>query len=509
MKPAITAEAASSTPVKVRAYISGGNIVVRATASTVPESDDMQYHLFAVNMYDSGDSIRGSRIAYAPAGKTAVFHASLKADTAESRLYKKFVVGTLQNGVMTLVSNAAYIYNPEAIADHTVARIPAGKKGILPAAPVSASSLVELGADQVTYNILMSQLLSSSGGQVSYQYNGKTYNFSAGLLTAYDHLMQNFSQAGVRVTMIILNDWRSDQTLIHPKSRVAGGGNYYAFNATDEKSLETLAAVGSFLASRYSGRGHGQVDNFIIGNEVNARAQWNYMSDVGVEAYARAVADSFRVFYNAIKSENANANVYLPIDQQWSKTSEPGRYYAGKAFLDSFNTYIASEGNIDWDLAHHPYNVMLDNPYSWNNSAKYVTHSSGTWFISMQNIEVLTDYLCSAKYLKRDGSVRSILCSEVGYTSTAGQAAQAASVTFGYEQAMANQHIDGFILSRERDDALEISQNLAVGLKNMDGSHKQAFDFYANLDTDNAQQFIDAAESIIGVDDLSSILVYR
>ncbi|WP_026506478.1 DUF5722 domain-containing protein [Butyrivibrio sp. MC2013] len=505
---ATRAHAASGRHYSLSARIVSGAVTVTATSPSEFRTDDGMLHLYAADVYESSDSLHGRSIAFASAGRTAVFHLSLKADTADSRLYKKFMVGAVIDGVMTMVSNAAYIVNPEAIADHTVARVPAGKKGILPAAPISAAALTSVGADQATYNILLSQLLSSSGGTIPYEYNGRTYNFSAGLITAYDSMMQVFAQCGVRVSLIILNDWQADQTTIHPSSRVPGAGHYYAFNASDAEGAQRLAAVGSFLASHYSGA-HGQVDNFIIGNEVNARQDWNYMSAVDVDTYARAIADSFRIFYTAIKSENANAGVYLPIDQQWSKTSEPGKYYGGRAFLDSFNSYIAREGNIGWDLAHHPYNVFLYNPTSWSNPSKYVSHSGDTWFITMQNIEVLTDYMCSASYLKRDGSVRSILCSEVGYTSSQGEGLQAASVTFGYEQAMANSHIDGFILSREKDDPGEIAQGLANGLRRQDGSEKPAFAYYANLDTDNAQAYKDAAAAVIGCGDISSILVYR
>lgn len=504
-----TVQAASGITVSISASISGSNVVVKATASSLPSSDDGQYHLYAENTYDSG--VTGTQVATAAVGKTASFSFALNKNSAQSMLYKKFVVATPQGGAMTQVSNASYITNPEAIASHTIKRVSAGKKGILPAAgSMTAASMAALGADQAAYNLPLSQLLNSSGAQLAYNYNGTTYHFNQSTVNAYDSLMTFFKKCNMSVTLIILNDWHSDTTTIHPWSRTAGAGNYYAFNAADQAGVNALAAIGSFLASRYSGSAHGQVDNFIIGNEINARAQWNYMSAVDVSSYAVQTGNAFRVFYNAIKSENSNANVYLPIDQQWSKTSEPARYYPGKTYLDAFNSYIAAEGNIGWDLAQHPYNVMLTNPYSWSNDSSYVNHSADTWFISMQNIEVLTDYMGSTQYLKANGSIRSILCSEVGYTSSAaGEAVQAASITFGYEQAMANQHIDGFILSREVDDAGEMAQGLANGLKNLDGSKKASYDYYANLDTANAQQYLNAAAATIGVSDINSLLISR
>ena len=81
----------------------------------------------------------------------------------------------------------------------------------------------------------------------------------------------------------------------------------------------------------------------------------------------------------------------------------------------------------------------------------------------MANIDVLTDFLCQKKNLQTDGQVRSVLCSEVGYTSLPSHSyasddnVQSAALAFGMLQAMNNQYIDGFF-NREVDDPAEIVQ---------------------------------------------------
>ncbi|MCR5770426.1 MAG: hypothetical protein K6G87_04225 [Butyrivibrio sp.] len=493
--------------VSLSASISGSNVVIKATTSSVPSSADGLYHLYAQNVYDTG--VTGTEVATAAAGKTATFTVALNNNSASSMLYKKFVIATSQGGVMTQVSNAAYITNPEVLATHTVARVQAGKKGIIPESTmIHSGDIVTLGIDQCSYNLLMSQLLNKSGAQIAYNYNGKTYNFNAGTVQAYDWLISMFKQNNISCTMVLLNDWHSDTTSINPLSRSAGH-SYYAYNAADQSGVELLAAIGSFLASRYSNQGLGQIDNFVIGNEINARYLWNYMSNVDVTTYTVENANAFRVFYNAIKSQNANANVYTCIDQMWASTNEPNRYYAGKDYIDIFNSYISSEGNIDWSLAVHPYDVPLTNSYAWNNSTKYVTHDISSPYVAMQNIEVVTDYMCTSTFKAPDGDVRSIICSEVGYSSTAGEAIQAAAITYAYEVAMHNQYIDAFIYNKEMDAAVEMAQGLSLGLVTSGGAHKQAYTYYQNLDGANAQQYINAAAATIGVTDLNSILVTR
>ena len=71
---------------------------------------------------------------------------------------------------------------------------------------------------------------------------------------------------------------------------------------------------------------------------------------------------------------------------------------------------------------------------------------------------------------------------------------------------MANQHIDGFILSREQDDAGEIGQGLANGVCNLDTSHKLGWSWYQQADSAAIQA---QAAQAIGVSSLQSILTAR
>ena len=501
------AEAAGYAVTVKTCLIQGTNVVVLVSASGVPASDDGLYHLYAEDVYGSG--VTGTEVASAAAGKNAQFAFALGKNTANSNLYKKFVVAVKKGGALTQVSAAAYITNPEVCATHTTARMNVGKKGILPAATMlDTNDLQTLGIHQCTYNVLVGSLCQSTGGTIAYQYNGKTYYFSKAIVGQYDSLVPKLNKRGIQMTMVVLNNLTGDPTLIHPLSRSSVTANYYAFNTAEQAGVEKLEAVASFLAQRYSGNGHGTVDNWVIGNEVNARADWNYMSAVDVTTFANEYAKAIRIFYNGIKSENGNARVYISVDQQWAKASNAALYYGSKSFLDVFNAIMMTEGNIDWHVAVHPYDVPLYDPIPWSSSSR-VQHSQNTAYITMQNIDVLTDYLCQKSLLAPNGQVRSVICSEQGYTSLQGENIQAAAITYGYLQAMANQHIDGFILSRELDDAGEIGQGLANGIVNLNGTHKLAYDYYRNIDGANAAQYAAAAAATLGVSDMSQILTVR
>ena len=505
----------------VSCRVENGTVVATARAGRIYLTDDDRYYLYAQEMYESGstgrqvaslevsaleEAIQAAGDSGETAGSSFEFRFPLNLNTADSNLYRRFFVGVSYQGERVVMSAKKFIENPASCAVRAAARNDHGKKGILPAAAlIRSNGVAALGAQQAIYNMTLGSICAGSG--INYTYNGKTYSFSASLISQYDIVVRRLNDQGAQVTMVLLNDAAGVSSLIHPDSR-GGSGHYYAFNAKEQAGIERLAAAVSFVTERYSGTGHGTVDNWIVGNEINARADWNYMADVGLTNYAQAYADAFRVIYYAIKSQNANARVYISLDQQWAASANAGRYYSGKSFLTAFAEAMRRDGDLDWHVAVHPYNVPLTNPYAWQTSS-YAPHSQDARYLSMRNIDVLTDFLSQSSMLAPDGQVRSVLCSEVGYTSSQGEGAQAASVVFGYQQAMSNSHIDGFILSRELDDGGEIAQGLAYGLLNTAAAPKLAYAYYQAMGTAAEQQYVNSALSIMGVSSLSDVITYR
>ena len=493
--------AASSTVTISSATINGNNVIVTATGSVA--TDDGVYHLYAQDPAMSGT--QGKEVAVATAGASTTFTVPLGKNTANSVLFKKFTVVGTSGGVLTDLSNDMYITNPEATATHTQTRHDAGKKGILPAAEMiqNTSALTAMGVQQITYNLPVGDLISGSG--INYTYNGKTYSFSSAIVGQYDLIVPKMNAAGIQVTMVVLCGSNSGN-LIHPLSRGVSA-NYYMFNTVDTAALEELEAIASFLGERYSGTGHGTIDNWIIGNEVNARNEWNYMNaSVGLAGFTKAYADELRVFYTGIKSQNANARVYTATDQEW-KSDNTALHYGSQEFLTQLNAQIASEGNIDWSLASHPYNFPLYEPNTLTVKAQ-VTHTQATRYITMENIDVLTDFMCQAQFLNPAGQVRSIALTEVGYTSSASKGSneqyQAADIVYAINQANANQYIDSIIINRQLSDISEINQGLDYGLLNTNGSQKLAYSWYTTAESTNT---IAAASAVLGKDIMSSITV--
>ena len=496
MVPPVDTKAAGSVAIG-SVLIQGSDVVIATTGAT--GSDDGLFHLVASDVNESAPV--GIDVAQAPAASGTTFSVPLNKGAAESVLFKKFTVCVMSGGALKPVSNSMFILNPEAAAQAGARRMDRSKKGILPALEgyqLSKCQPKDLGCTQVNLTLPLSWITGGSG--IPWNYNGKTYNFETARLSAYDISLKKFNEQGCQVSVIIVVDAAADGRFISPYSMdQLGLHNYYGLNASTKEGVELLAAASSYLANRWCGRGYGQVDNFIIGNEVNAYTMWNYMNCGSHEAFVREYANAFRVIYNGIKSENSTANVYTCIDHQWARP-EAGYYMSGKGFLSSFNSYIKSQGNIDWRLAHHPYNSQLSDPCAWLGAG--APHSQSAPYVTVYNFDVLTDYLSTPDLLSPSGAVRSVKISEVGYTSAYGQEQQAASIVYAYLVAMNNRFVDGIVLSRETDHADEIAQGLAYGICNVDASRKMAYSWYQSADNPNT---IAQASAIAGVDLMSRI----
>ncbi|MGN0306904.1 MAG: DUF5722 domain-containing protein [Lachnospiraceae bacterium] len=495
-----------------------GKVVVSGTMKGIPESDDRRLYLFSFAVYqDTMNEGQEPITSIRKSDDRFSFTVNLNYKQAGSRLFDKFAMGIKQNGKYVLLSNQSYITNPERRAQYQYAYPKAASiKGLLvDPHKLDSGELQDLGVKQAAYNIMLGRLVGQTSSAnyptIYYNYAGKTYAFDGQVVAEYDIVFSKLTSMGIQITAIILNDWNSSHLdLIHPNARSAGKCQYYMFNAADQAGVDYLGAAATFLAERYSGTGHGQVVNWVIANEINARAEWNYYPAVDVQTYSRVYADGFRVFYNAIKSVNANARIYMPIDQTWNRNLKSGAY-DGRDVLDYFNAYIKEYGNIDWDLSQHPYPVPLTHAAFWNMPSNYrrmnlITYTADSPMVSIQNINVVTDYLQREEFLNPEGESRSVTLSEVGFTSTSGEGVQAAAFAYAYYIAEANSHIDALLLNRQTDAEAELAQGLALGINHINGTHKQIYQVFKYIDTGRSQEVTEFAKGIIGISSWSEVI---
>ena len=325
-------------------------------------------------------------------------------------------------------------------------REPASKKGLLCQTEQMLSDCVELGADQVIFNVPMSMALD------------------AGRLYAYDSFINKLDQNGITITVVLLNDRQTIRPeLIYGDQNAAC--NYFMLNVFTEEGKQAVQEVVSDLADRWQNK----VSNWIIGNEIQDQV-WNYIGPRDIDTYCRNYAEVFRTCYDIIKSYNSMAEVYIPFDYGWMNQSNNSTKYNGRGCLDRLAAIFKEGGDIDWGVAWHAYPDPLTSPVFWDDSI--ATQSVDSYIVNLQNLNVLTDYMQRAEMLAPDGQVRNIILSEQGFTSQSGgvvdENLQAAAYAYGYFIAEQNPYIKGFMLNRQVDAKTEVAADHAFGLWNTD-----------------------------------------
>lgn len=378
----------------------------------------------------------------------------------------------------------------------------------------------ELNVRNSVINIDFSQLiappaLQNSRYSYSWKYQGQTYWFVKDSVSYYDRQLLALNSTSSVNSAVLLLSWRSDLTsLIYPQGRQQGHA-FYAWNTKDRSARKQLQATLNFLARRYSTstKKYGQISNWIIGNEVNNYNTYNYAGSQTLRQYSQIYADQFRLAYNTLVSVYSNARVYISLDHLWNTNYVNGTF-ASRKMLDSFASKIRAGGNLQWNLAYHPYSSPLTEPRFWANTNGQLTKSLTTPVINMGNIRLLTSYI-RQKY----GSKTRIILSETGYTSVQRkhnvENLQAAAVAYSYLLAESDNMIDSLIIHRQIDHKEEIKQGLNLGLWTTDArsadfesanTKKRSWSVFKYMDSSRSASETAFIPSTIGVSNWKSLI---
>lgn len=478
------------------------------TMPQIPESDDAQVYLFAKECYENMEDLEGSPIASCRKDRKC----ELSIDFEENHLFTLFVPALLIKGEYVPISKGQYLENPQAMAKDQEAFLEIqSKKGLLlDPAMLGKEELTDLGVKHAIYNIPLSAIMGKTTKQdhptIIYSYGGKDYEFNGAAINSYDGLFAYLTGQDMCTTAVVLNDWNDEfAQMIHPEARDKDSGAlYYMFNTREEEGTQMLKAAACFLAERYSGKEHGMVSNWVIANEVNQHKTWNYLDTRDLTYYAEEFEKAFRIFYQAIKSNYANAGVYFSIDHEWNSNGGHNQvYFNAREFIEQFNIAAGQHGNYDWGIAIHPYPDPLTRVNYW--SLEY-DKTQDAALLSIMNLNVLTDFLGQEEYLNPQGQMRRISITELGFSSKFGQKLQAAAFAYYYYIVEANPYIEALILSRQTDAPEEVSQGLSLGIYEYDGSEKFLKAVYRFIDTEQASEYTEFMLNILGAESMEEAL---
>lgn len=395
----------------------------------------------------------------------------------------KFAVGVKKSKTAyTVISSKSYVSNPEKLSSNTAAYfVPKTKKGIQ---ATNFSEVTDTKSKNVFFNLYISDLMRKDSGVETYKYNGKTYHFNG--LYGYEYLVQQCNAKGIQVTAQISIDKNASTQSLTTGSSPYAETAYYGWNTDNAATRQTMEAMFAYLGEKF-GRNNCYISNWILGNEVNSASGYYYVGNVSFSKFISMYSEAFRCLYNAVRSSRGSSKVFICLDNCWNQKNAFSVCYSAKSTLDNFATKISEmQKNVNWNLAYHAYNQPLSDPRFWSgaNASMFTSDANSTTFITMRNIDTLTSYVKS-----RYGSNTRVILSEQGFSSTGGQANQAAALALAYYKAACNSMIDAFIVRSYKDEAHEVAQGLAMGLKDANGKKKTAFNVFSNMDSSNSLKY--------------------
>ena len=467
-------------------YLKGtkaNTITVSATVSNYVKSSDGYYYLVYV---DSNSGKVKKTVGKVKKPEKAKGKITFKLNISGHPEYAqgKFAIGIKKSkSAYSVISPKSYVSNPEKLSTNTAAYfVPGTKKGIQ---ATDINELTDTKSKTVFFNLYISDLMRKDSGVETYKYNGKTYHFNG--LYGYVYLVQQCNAKGIQVTAQISIDRNaSTQSFITGNSPYAETA-YYGWNTDNSTTRRTMEAMFAYLGEKF-GKNNCYISNWILGNEVNSASGYYYVGNVSFSKFISMYSEAFRCLYNAVKSSRGSSKVFICLDNCWNQKNAFTICYSARSTLESFAAKISDmQKDVNWNLAYHAYNQPLSDSQFWSgaNASMFTSDANTTTFITMRNIQTLTDYVKN-----RFGSNTRIILSEQGFSSTyGGQANQAAAIALAYYKAACNPMIDAFIIRSYKDEAHEVAQGLAMGLKDANGKKKTAYNVFKNMDSSNSLKY--------------------
>ena len=481
-----TKEISPSAKAATLDYVKGtkaNTITVSAIVSNYVKSSDSYYYLVYV---DSNSGKVKKTVGKVKKPEKAKGKITFKLNITGHPEYAqgKFAIGIKKSkSAYSVISPKSYVSNPEKLSTNTAAYfVPGTKKGIQ---ATDINELTDTKSKTVFFNLYISDLMRKDSGVETYKYNGKTYHFNG--LYGYVYLVQQCNAKGIQVTAQISIDRNaSTQSFITGNSPYAETA-YYGWNTDNSTTRQTMEAMFAYLGEKF-GKNNCYISNWILGNEVNSASGYYYVGNVSFSKFISMYSEAFRCLYNAVKSSRGSSKVFICLDNCWNQKNAFTICYCARSTLESFAAKISDmQKDVNWNLAYHAYNQPLSDSQFWSgaNAFMFTSDANTTTFITMRNIQTLTDYVKN-----RFGSNTRIILSEQGFSSTyGGQANQAAAIALAYYKAACNPMIDAFIIRSYKDEAHEVAQGLAMGLKDANGKKKTAYNVFKNMDSSNSLKY--------------------
>lgn len=371
------------------------------------------------------------------------------------------------------------------------------KKGVQSLGDVDATNWN--GSQHTLYNVRITDYFwspSSGQGKMRWDYNGNAYYYNVSTVFALIQFVQTANKNGITVNLQMEVPYKEGMEILIDPTALANRGSsaseYYAPNTGE--GARYFDAFFAMMTDIFS-RSNCHVDNWILGNEVNAPNSWHFSGSVDTNYNVNLYTKTYLQLYNAVRARSSVARVSVCLDHSWQH-DDLDRAITTKDYLNTFNmALVGTPAASDWCIAYHMYPSILAEPDIWAVNA-HVTEvdlnpkSTDARLVDGYNYHIFTDYVKNTF-----GTSHRIMCTEEGFSDVFGDDVQAASLALSYYAAKYDSMTDCFILA---------CKNAGAGV-NFDIRGKLAESVYLHLD-DNQSYVESVTLPVIGVNSYSEIV---
>ncbi|MBQ4137738.1 MAG: hypothetical protein IJD67_06465, partial [Clostridia bacterium] len=478
-------------------------VSARLDKATVEENDGTLVYLFELPSKASDDDIS----TLSPIGEKKIAEQlSFSIEFKKRSAYSYFLLATKgSDGSYTPISARRAVDNPEILAKNT-REYPTRptKKGL--SAQIT-SDAQHLGVAHTIISIEIDEYMSPirTTTTIPFTRYGQTFYFYEDKLSALDHKVKVYTDAGINVYFnIVLGRSELNELSFMYLDKSSTNASLFAINTKTEPASRYFTVFCEYFAERYSsvGNENGFVPAYILGYEVNSTDLWNYAGSISFEDYVKAYESAYRILHTALKSTYSNAKAFVSVSNLFN-AGENTSDYGAREFLSAFAAAMKAHGDTDWALAINPY------PSDPNLTEFWLDDKAGdsieSEYLTMKNLGVLCEFMRLEDMLYED-RVRDIIISEFGVHGNIDDArnndCQAAAYALAYAIADKCEDIDAFLYYRHVDHPAE---PVHLGLWSSNAlnpltpeSKKAIYTVFKDVDTANYAHGLEMARAFAG-----------
>ena len=320
-------------------------------------------------------------------------------------------------------------------------------------------------------------------GAEEFTFEGKTYWFNFAPIEAFIKTC-NSQAMTCNIQFMLKWDGSPDQAwLVDPKARVVNPNpvvaqiQMYAMDVAGDGRQAYRAFWRALMA--WCARNGYHIDQFILGNEVNAPNTWNYFGTLDINTCTEKYSISFIDMYQAVREYSSVPRCSVCLDHSWIY-DDMGNAISTKTFLDNFHARVTALNGgepVDWCLSMHLWPARINWTPIWTPwpalGIRLATDSENTFLIDGSNVHILTDYIKS-----RFGTQHRVMMTEQGFVQDQGEQAQAASLAYSYYACLYNDMVDNFIIFDANGDGqmaalLPLAQEVFQKIGSPDAADRQ------------------------------------